>query len=132
MSEVTVDASHRTLRIVIRAFADDYQRAVMAARHLTVVPKLDGPDAFAYLQSALAIDDNGSPMPLRACGIRTSADVIWLCLETTAPSDLSRVRVRDALLWDLFDDQVNIVRATIGGGTRSLLFVKGDHAKPLD
>jgi hypothetical protein len=131
MSEVTIDAQRHVMRIVVRAFADDYLKAAMAARHLNTIPTLDGADAFAYLQSALSIDEGSHTIPLRSCGFRTRADVVWLCVETALPVDAARAHIRNALLWNLFDDQVNIVRATIGTNARSLLFVKGDRAKPL-
>jgi hypothetical protein len=131
MSEITMDAQRHVMRVVVRAFAEDYLKAVVAARHLKSTPTLDGAEAFAYLQSALSIDDGGSVLPLRSCGIRTSANVVWLCVETAVPVDGARAHVRNALLWNLYDDQVNIVRATLGANVRSILFVKGDRAKPL-
>ena len=129
MSEVTIDVRRHVVRMVVKAFADDYLKAVRASRGLPSAVKLDGVESFAYLRSSISIDVDGNALPLRSCGIRTSADVVWLCVEADAPSDLQGIRVRNALLWNLFDDQVNIVRATRGASVRSILFVKGDRAK---
>jgi len=39
--------------------------------------------------------------------------------------------VRNAILCGLFDDHMNVMQATSGGSRRSVLFTKGDKAKPL-
>lgn len=131
MSELTVDAPHHVVRVVVRAFADDYLKAVAAARKPRVPPAVDGAESLAYLQGTLVLDDNGNALTLRSCGVKTSADLVWLCVEASLPAAGNQLHLRNALLVNLFDDQVNIVRATSNGATRSLLFVRGDGAKPL-
>jgi hypothetical protein len=131
MTEVTLDPSRHVVHIVIRAFADDFLKAVTVARKPAHAPTADGTDASAYVQSAFIVSDGSSRLALRACGTRQSADLLWICVEVNAPSDLTRLTIQSSLLWNLFDDQVNIVRATIVGAPRSILFTKGDAAKPL-
>jgi len=45
---------------------------------------------------------------------------------------MSGLRVRVALLFDRYDDQINIVQVTYHGRRVSLLFTRGDASKPLD
>jgi hypothetical protein len=39
------------------------------------------------------------------------------------------VRLSDQMLCELFDDQINIIQATVGAKHASVLFTKGDGAK---
>jgi hypothetical protein len=52
-------------------------------------------------------------------------------LRTTLPPGLAGARVRQAMHMELFDDQVNVVRAEYGGKQTSLLFTPGDPARVL-
>ena len=63
--------------------------------------------------------------------MRRTADLVWVCVEARSPAGLAPLSVRNAVMCDLFDDQVNVVQGTIGGSRRSLLFTRGDRAKRL-
>ena len=84
-----------------------------------------------YLRRAFVLTDGQRVLALRGCGTRKSGELLWLCLEADAPPRLASLQLRDALLWELFDDQVNIVRSMLGGAPRSLLFTRGDRQKAL-
>ncbi len=47
------------------------------------------------------------------------------------PGGLATLAVRNAVMSELFEDQVNVVQAVVAGARRSLLFTRGDGAKPL-
>jgi hypothetical protein len=124
----------------IRAFADDLSHAV-AQRAVALSIKgqvVSDPGAdtgiIHYAESRFTIAGaDGRPLPLKPCGVRSSADLRWICLQTKLPGGLSGVRVADALLTDLYVDQVNVVIAEDGRtGTRSsLLFTPGDKPKAV-
>jgi hypothetical protein len=120
MTELAEDRSHGLVRATIRVFADDFGKA------RGVKPELD------YVSSAFAfIDRSGRPLALRSCGTRSTGDLLWICVEATSADGLVALKVRNDMLSNLFDDQVNVVQGTIGGARRSLLFIKGDRPKPL-
>lgn len=56
---------------------------------------------------------------------------MWLCLEAGIAPDAGALRVRNAMLCELYEDQVNVVQGIVGGARRSVLFVRGDHFKAL-
>ena len=108
----------------VRVFADDFRAAL----------KGDVTDSAAviYLRSTFALaDPAGRPLVTTWCGIRRTADLLWLCLRAPAAHGLSGLRVRVALLFDRYADQINIVQATYGGRRAALLFTSGDAPKPL-
>lgn len=114
--------------IRVRVFVDDF-RAVVA------LP----PDAAAadsamarYLRGTFALADRrGRPVPLAWAGAEREGDVFLLRLRGQVPGGLAGARVTSLLLCERFEDQVNIVRATYGGRSTTLLFTRGGGAKAL-
>src|SRR2546426_799277 len=109
--------------VSVRAFADDF-RAVAGG--------VSDSAAFGYLTTVLTLSDrDGRTLPLAWCGARRTGDLVWLCLHAPATRGLAGLRVDARLLFDRFEDQINIVQASYGGRQVSLLFVRGDHPKAL-
>ena len=134
MAEVTFDPAHRTVRAMIRVFADDFSGAV--ARHAGGTHGTDGGawDAAAaqYTTSAFALADrSGRAVDLHSCGVRRAGDLYFVCLEASGVNGLDALTVRSALLSEVYSDQINIVQADVHGTRKSLMFTRGDKAKPL-
>ena len=117
------DADHM-VEATVRVFADDFRAAL----------KTDVSDsaAVAYLRSTFTLADRtGRPLAIVWCGLRRTGDLLWLCLRAPAAQGLSGLRVRVALLFDRYADQINIVQASYAGRRAALLFTTGDAPKPL-
>ena len=133
LTEIARDPSRGTLRATIRVYADDFGAAIARATRA----RLDsaGPTweavATHYAASVFGVRDGRSrALSLHSCGIRRAAGVIWVCLETDAVvATTEGLELRDAILCELYDDQVNVVQGVVDGGRRSLLFVHGDGYK---
>ena len=119
LTTVTYDGATAQVTATVRAFAADVDQAL--TRHQRI-------DVSEYARSALHLADQaGRPVPTTWCGSRREGDVVWLCLRAPAPRGASGMTVTDTLLFDLFDDQVNIVMTEHG----SVLFTKGDAPRRL-
>ena len=134
ITELVEDRAHGTVRGTIRVFADDFGTAVSHSVHGR--PLLAGAPwdaaALAYVASVFGfMDASGRPIAAHSCGTRRTADLLWICVEAPSTGGLAPLKVRNAILCDLFDDQVNVVQGTMAGSRRSVLFTKGDKAKPL-
>lgn len=115
------DAGAREVVLTVRVFADDFGRAVARSR-----------SPLRYLNGAIDVRGaDGRRIPLRCGGVRRTGDLLWITLRGPAPSGVRGGSVRNALMFDLFEDQVNIVRTDLGGNDHSLLFVPGDGTKRL-
>lgn len=135
LADVTVDATHHTVRAVVRVFAEDLASAIWhqapGTKQSEVRPVDDGLMT-AYIVRALSIVDRGGrPVALISCGVRRSGDLLWVCVEGATTGDARELSVRDAVLCELFSDQVNIVQVADGASKRSLLFTRGDGPKRL-
>jgi hypothetical protein len=135
ITELVEDRAHGVVRATVRVFADDFGTAVARAASGRVAPGAGAAwDAamMAYVARSFGLREaQGRPIPLRSCGIRRTGDLLWLCLEAATAQPLSALKVRNAVLCDLFEDQVNVVQGVIDGERRSLLFVRGDQYKPV-
>ncbi len=128
VAEISYDDATRTASIQIRVFADDLYAAV------TESPAPTGADAAIsrYLEGKFRLTDQvGHALALNWIGAERDGDVLFLRLAAKVPGGLSGVRITSTVLCERFEDQVNIVRASYGGHTSTLLFTRGDPPKPL-
>ena len=126
LAEITYRPADRSADIRIRVFRDDL--AVALSLPTDTVPSDSTLSSYARGSLALA-EASGRPLILRWEGTERSGDTVVLHLSATLPDGLQHAEILAALLWEQFPDQVNIVRATYGGRTVTLLFTRGDAAK---
>lgn len=115
---------------MVRVFADDFAKAT-APRVRTVAGRDGASDPLDYVRRAFVISDGSRALALRGCGTRRAGELLWICLETELPRATAGLRLRNAMLVELFEDQVNIVRSLVSGAARSTLFTRGDGQKAL-
>lgn len=133
VTELSYGTRDAGARLVIRVAADDYSAAV--ARFTRTAPATDHtvPPAasFAYLRATVALLDRaGRALPLTTCGERRVEDAMLICLTSSATLP-DGARLRNAILLELFDDQVNVVNARRDEARRTLLFTKGTREQRL-
>ena len=130
LMDITVDASRNTMRAVVRIFADDIALVLSKRAGRTAAAVPTDAEASEYVLTHFAVvDASSTAIPSRACGVRRSGDLLWVCVE--AGVDRRSVKIKDAVLCELYADQVNIVQISGTGESRSLLFTRGDGAKTL-
>jgi hypothetical protein len=129
VTEIAYEAASASATIRARVFLDDLTTAV--GRPLGT-PAGDSAMARYATAGLTIIDRTGTPLPLRWEGSEQIGDVMLLRLAAAAPAGLAGGSVGSTLLSERFEDQVNIVRVTWGGRTRTLLFTRGERVKSLD
>lgn len=122
------DSSGGTVSIRIRVFEDDF-KAALGSRAEGQVPD----SAMSrYVRARFSLTDRtGRPFSIEWKASERAGAVLMLQLRAKVSGGLAGASVTNALLCDRFDDQVNIVRASYGGRTATLLFTPGDGAKGL-
>jgi hypothetical protein len=129
LTEVALDPTDGTMHFTIRAFADDFSAAV--SKHAKKARPADYvvPDAdiVAYVTAAVSVADAfGKPVPISWSGSKRAGDVLWVTFKVPTVRSLRGVKVASTLLFDLYDDQVNIVQTSADGRHHSMLFTSGD------
>jgi hypothetical protein len=134
ITTITYDAASHQATVTVRVFANDLDAAIARRAHGRLLASVRASDSssFAYLVSVFtAVGQDGRALPVHWCGSHVTGDLLWACLRVATPRGLSGLRIRNQALTELFDDQVNVVMAEYDGRRESLLFTKGDVAKPL-
>ncbi len=109
----------RAIRVSVRVFADDFRAALRR--------DVSDSSAATYLRAALRLTDrSGRRLRLDWCGMRRTGDLLWLCLEAATGDGIPGLEIRDAIHWELFADQLNIVQVDLGGRRATLVFSKDD------
>jgi len=118
-----------TLQVAVRMFTQDLS-AALARRGLSAGAARDS-YACGYVHAALTLRVTaGAPLAVSSCTIERSVDVTWIRLEAAA-TDPAGLLVLSAFLFEVFDDQINIVQASLRGRVETLLFTRGDGLKRI-
>lgn len=125
---IAVGAGGRTVTVSIRAFADDFSAAAarLARKPAPRDSSVSATDADAYLRAHFGLDG----IRLVSCGVRRAGDAYLLCLRGTLAPGAS-LRVRNRLLMEVHEDQVNIVQLQGAGRQRTQLFTRATPVADL-
>src|ERR1041385_3916284 len=113
LTQIELRGADGSVQLTVRAFSDDLRAALGG--------DVSDSAASRYVRSAV---------PLAWCGLQRSDGVVWLCLRGTAPV-AGGLRVRVAVLFELYADQINIVQTNREGRRAALLFTRGDPPRPV-
>jgi hypothetical protein len=132
LTEIALDSTDGAMRLTIRAFADDFSAVV--ARHAGKPRPADyrvaDADIASYVAATVSVEEStGRKAPLAWGGLRRTGDLMWITMRVPSVRSLRGVKIATTLLFEIFDDQVNIVQATSDGHRRSMLFTAGDGRK---
>jgi hypothetical protein len=104
----------------VRLFAEDFGALIDSLRASSRSKPLESV-AREYVQSRLTIaNQESNALPTEWCGMRSAQNVVWVCIRTAKPISGS-FRVRNALMFDRFADQISIIRWTGRKETRTLV-----------
>lgn len=112
------------LELRVRVFADDLSRVVAqsAGRPMPMDSSVRAPELARYVAAHLgAFGPSGQRVLLESCGIERVREVYLLCYRTAASAV---VKLRNSMLTDLHDDQVNVVQVIAGSARRSHLLTR--------
>lgn len=129
--EIEHDTQSESLQITIRLFQDDFELAL---------DKIGGPVGFfseteeaeakkilqQFFDSHLKITVDKKDMTHQLLGFELEDNVVWCYLEIVKVPLLQEVTVRNTVLLDTFDDQINLAHIRYQGHVKSLKF-QGDQ-----
>jgi hypothetical protein len=123
LTELTYDSRAGMATIAIRVYADDVQTALGAAWRDRLP---------AYVARTFTVRTaDGQPLPLTPCGVTVADGLIRACMRASVPHRIDGLHVDNRLLIERFADQVNIVKATYGGRSRTIVFSAGTGERVL-
>jgi hypothetical protein len=130
----------RTVALRVRLFHDDLQLALRAFTNrpdleLTTADRADSAFA-AYFAKVVRLEADGQAPVLRITASAAEPDqvagmVVWYLLEGQVATTPTRLTMLNALLFELFDDQQNIVQILrLPGEDRRTLYFTAREPKP--
>ena len=126
-AQVAFDARARTVDVSLRVFIDDY---TSAAETWARAKGVRSDQIAAYATASFTLREaTGRAIALQSCGEKRVGDLMWICLRGKMSSRPSTVVSR--IMFERFDDQVNIVQTSYDGRKSNLLFTSDDREKRI-
>ena len=128
VTRVEYNAAERSAEVTIQTFADDLEAIITkrAGKNMRLDASKEADQlVFDYLQSVFELKRGARSNVLEWVGMEVKGGTVWIYVLVKAPEGLSKVLVRNTLLFDLFEDQVNIVNVLYSGKKNSLVFKRG-------
>ena len=123
--EINHNAADKSLEISCKIFTDDFEK-VLAQNYKTKVDLIKPANKAAmdtlvkkYIFSHLSLRANGRPVSLSYVGFENESEAVYGYVEVDNIPSLSKIDITNSLMYDLFDDQVNIVHVIVNGNRKS-------------
>lgn len=124
-TEMNYNAKSGTIETSCRIFTDDFE-TILAKNYkvktdLIATAKHKEMDALIskYMLSHFKLAANGKPLTLSYLGFENDKEAVVVYLESSTVSPLKKLETASTVLYDLFDDQINIFHITAAGKRQS-------------
>lgn len=123
--EVQHNAAARTLEMTCKIFTDDFEKVLAknyrAKVDLTNPPVKAAMDSLVkkYIFSHLSLRANDRAVSFSYLGYEVDQEAAYGFIEVGGVAALSRLEIDASLMYDQFDDQMNIFHVTVGGNRKS-------------
>lgn len=124
----------KSIQITIKVFADDFEDVLKQEYSLSKLPAGQSFNEliFSYATSNFKIKANEKDQSYNWVGYEEEADAIFIYLEITNLNKLRSLEVNNTLLFQLYDDQSNIVHFSWNEIRKSEMFEVGDSWKSIE
>ncbi len=123
--EAEHNVSDKILEISCKIFTDDFE-TILAKTYKTKVDLINPPNKVAmdtlvkkYILSHLSIKVNGKPVVMKYVGFENEREAAYGYFEVENISAISKIEFANSVLYDKFDDEVNIMHVKVGGNRKS-------------
>ncbi|HEX8456522.1 MAG TPA: DUF6702 family protein [Pyrinomonadaceae bacterium] len=129
-TEAEYNAGERSLQITLRTFPDDLENVL--SRRAGKAVRLDQkretePLLVAYLQETFQLKNaKGETLKLSWVGMDAGVDSAWLYFEARMPEGTAGTTLRNQFMFDLYDDQINLVEVKQDKRKQAFIFKNGD------
>jgi hypothetical protein len=137
ITDIKYNPRTQSLQVAIKVFTDDLESALSkrskskitySATSESIKQQLAG-----YMAASMSFEvTKGKPLKQRFVGSEEEADVVWVYLEVPVQhASLSELYIKNAVLTEVFDDQMNIVNLNYKGKVQSMLLQRDETSKKL-
>jgi hypothetical protein len=125
VTEINHNAKDKTLEISCKAFTNDLETVLekMAKTKVDLAVAADkkATDQLigAYVEKHLQLKCDGKPVQMHFIGSEKEADGTWSYFQVNDIAAVKRIDVVNNLLYDGFEQEINIMHVTVGGERKS-------------
>jgi len=119
----------KSVQIITRIFIDDFEK-LLKERYddkIILASNLDEMQIDNYIKkyllSKLNININGKESVIKFIGKEYDSDVVQCYLEIEAVENIKSFTIKNSVLYDMFNEQKNIVRTAINGKYKSFILI---------
>jgi hypothetical protein len=136
IGDIKYNAESKAFEVALRMFTDDLSAALskQLGTKLKVDPngKTNEQIADYTMRRFGMIGVKNQPMQLNFVGVEVEDDVVWVYLEVPIGNfPLQSLKVRNTVLMDQYEDQVNTVNVFLKEEPVTLVFRKGVEVQPI-
>lgn len=125
VTEVNHNPADKTLELSCKLFTDDFE-GVLAKNYKKKVDLINPTSKPAmdtlvkkYILSHLTIRTNGKAVNFNYLGYEHDKEAVYCFVEVADIPLVSKFEITNSLLYDYFDDQMNIMHVIVGGNRKS-------------
>ncbi|MEO8403801.1 MAG: DUF6702 family protein [Chitinophagaceae bacterium] len=123
--EVNHNGAEKSLEISCKIFTDDFEKA-LAQNYKAKVDLVNPPDRKAmdsvvkkYIMSHFSISADGKPLTITYVGFEHDNEAVYGYFEVDNIASVKKVSLHNNLMYDLFNDQVNLMHVIVAGNRKS-------------
>ncbi len=130
VTQIDFDKESQALEISLKVFTDDFEKVLETEQtgKLHLGSEEENPNANklieTYLEETFLLEVNGVESDFVYLGKEVELDVTWCYLEVSDISELNTLVLQNEILFEVSDNQTNIVHVDDGEQVKSLLFNK--------
>jgi hypothetical protein len=132
----------QALELAFKIFADDFESAVNKQNNvmLRLGSERELPNAanllYEYIKRHFSMSLNGKPVASRLVGKEIEGEAVWVYVEVPSMQALGtkgtkNLTLQNTLLFDVYDDQSNLVNMSLSGQRKSAIFRKGKEIETV-
>jgi hypothetical protein len=138
VTEFNQNQKDKTLEISCKMFADDFE-STLKAQYKTIVDVTHPKDSrqvdkfvFDYLQKHLQLKINGKQVNFQFIGYEKENEAVWCYLEVNNVAGIKKLDINNNLLYEMYDTQISIMHASVGGNRKSTRLVYPDTSASFE
>jgi len=123
--EINHNAADQTLEISCKIFTDDFEKT-LARNYKTKVDLINPPDKNAmdslvkkYIFSHFSLRANGKPVSFHYLGFENDHEAAYGYIEVPGVASVKNISISSNIMYDMFDDQMNIFHVIVAGKRKS-------------
>lgn len=138
LTELRYNANSSRLEVSMRIFPDDLDRALFEMygleTHLATRMEPEVADSLVsnYLRLHFRVEVDGEPVTFSYLGKEPESNALWCYMESVPLSSPHSMKIRNTILMDEFEEQVNIIQAYSGDWNKGLLLTRNSPEDELE